>query len=210
VDGLPSHDDGAPGNTLVRLKLVAAASIVGAVALGPFFAGAEQDTHKDPNDTRGRLDVKRVEVAGAKRVRYKVFTFRRWKPAEVRDRGFVVVFFDTLGNSRFDYYVFARSNGNQMKGSLWRDRSRKKDYKVASLKTWRPSAQSVAIRVSIGQMKWPESRDFYSWRVQTLFSGGECRSVCFDVVPNNGRIAVPRPGATPTPTPTPTPTETPP
>ena len=197
----------------MKRKVVAVVSIVGAVALAPWLAGAEQEAYEDPNDTKGRLDVKKVEVAGAKRVRYKVFTFQSWNPNELRDHGFVIVFFDTFGNNRFDYFALVRSNGDGMNGSLWRDRSRKKDYKVANLKTWRPSARSVGVRVPIGRMKWPASRDHYTWRVQTLFSGGECRSVCFDVVPNDGRITVPRPGQTPTPTPTaptPTPSETPP
>ena len=197
----------------MRRKVVAVALIVGAVAIAPWLAGAEQVAYMDSNDTKGRLDVRKVEVAGTKRVRYKVFTFHRWNPNEIRDRGFVIVFFDTFGNNRFDYFALVRSNGNGMNGSLWRDRSRKRDYKVGNLKTWRPGAQSVGVRVPIGKMKWPASRDHYTWRVQTLFSGGECRSVCFDVVPDNGRISVPRPGATPTPTPsapTPTPSETPP
>lgn len=196
----------------MRLKVVVAVASMGAVSLLPFLAGAQQDVYKDPNDTRGRLDMKRVEFAGRNKVRYKIFTFPRWKTAEIRDRGFVVVFFDTFGNERFDYYALVRSNGNKLNGSLWRDRKRKKDYRVANLSTWRAGRRTLGLRVPIGRMKWPETREFYKWRVQTLFTGGDCRSVCFDVVPNNGRVTVVRPGATPTPsptvTPTPTPTET--
>jgi hypothetical protein len=210
---LPGDDHGAPRDAVVKVKVLAVASIVGIVALVPFLAGARPETYPDPNDTRGRMDVKRIEVLGTDRVRYKIETYPRWKAADVRDRGFVVVFFDTFGNNRFDYYALVRSKGKRMNATLWRDRKRKKDYKVATLSTWRAGSQSVSVRVPISRMKWPETRAFYSWRVQTLFTGPECRRVCFDVVPDGGRVRVYRPGASPTPSPTetpgPTPTETP-
>jgi hypothetical protein len=205
MDRLSSDDDGAPGDPFVRRRVLAVAGIVGAVALLPFLAGAEPESFKDPNDTKGRMDVKRVEVGGNDRVRYTIITFPKWKTSVVRDSAFVVIFFDTFGNSRFDYYALIGSDGNKMNGALWRDRKRKSDYRVAKLSPWRAGRRSVGVRIPIGRMKWPETRSFYRWRVQTLFTGKECRSVCFDLVPNKGRVTVFRPGASPTPTPTETP-----
>ena len=188
------------------------AVILGGVILVPLFAGAEAESYPDPNDTRGLMDVKRVEVLGTDRVRYKIVTFARWKAADVRDRGYVIVYFDTFGNSRFDYYALVRSTGSKMQATLWRDRTRKKDYKVARLSTWRTGRQSVSVRVPIAQMRWPQKRAFYRWRVQTLFTGRRCRRVCFDLVPNGGAVRVFRVDPSPSPTPTspsPTPTESP-
>ena len=192
----------------MRRKILALAGIVGAVAFLPWLAGAEPESFKDPNDTKGRMDVKRVEVGGNDRVRYTIVTFPKWKTSAVRDRAFVVIHFDTFGNDRFDYYALIGSNGSKVTGALWRDRRNKSDRKVATLSPWRPGLRSVGVRIPITRMRWPETRDFYKWRVQTLFSGKECRSVCFDLVPNNRRVTVFRPGASPTPTPSPT--ETPP
>lgn len=189
----------------MKLKVIAVAAAVGAISLMPFFAGADPETYRDPNDARGKLDVRRVEVVGTGRVRYKVDTYPSWKVADVRDRGFVLIFFDTFGGNRFDYYVLVRSTGKKMNATLWRDRRRKRDFKVTSVAAWRPGPRSVSVRVPTGRMKWPETRAFYRWRVQTLFMGRNCRRVCFDLVPDQGAVTVHRPGATPSPSPTGTP-----
>jgi hypothetical protein len=190
----------------VRRKVVAVAVAVGAVSVLPFLAGAEPEVFKDPDDTRGRLDIKRVEMGGSNdRVRYKIVTYPRWKTSAVRDQAYIVILFDTFGNKRFDYYALIGSNGSKLYGGLWRDRKNKSDRKVANLSAWRPGKRSVGVRIPIGRMRWPETRAFYRWRAQTLFTGKNCRSVCFDVVPNSGRVTVYRPGASPTPTPTETP-----
>jgi hypothetical protein len=191
-------------------RIVLAGALVAAAALiAPWFAGAEVVKFPDANDTRGPLDVKKVRVAGEDVLRYKVITFSRWSTSDMRDRGFVLVSFDTFSTSRFDYYALVRSIGDQLDAQLFRDRKTKSDYVVASLKKWRASRKSVSVSVPIRKMNWPQSRDFYRWRVQTLFTSGSCKRVCFDVAPDSGAVKVFRRGASPTPTPSPTVTPSP-
>jgi hypothetical protein len=197
---------------IVKAKIVlVGAVVVGAALVAPLFAETQLAEWSDPNDARGLMDVKELRVSGRTVRRFRVITFPRWKAADIRDRAFVMVSFDTFGDSRFDYYALAQSTGSQMEGRLFRDRKRKKDYSIGRLDTWRASKNSVSIRVRIGKMRWPAARDFYRWRVQTLFTGNSCQRVCFDLAPNSGAVTTFRPGASPTPTisPTPSPTATP-
>jgi hypothetical protein len=182
-----------------------AAAIVGFVAL---FAYARPNVD-DPNDAGGVLDIRRVDFKGEDRPRFKTITFATWTVDRVHDRGFVLVYFDTRGGERFDFYALARSNGKEMVARLYRDRRQKKDVIVAGLDSWRANKRSVTIRVPLAKLGVAESRTFYRWYVQTLFTGPSCKKVCFDKVPDGNPTTQPLPGATPTPTPVPSPTASP-
>jgi hypothetical protein len=190
-------------------------SLVTSVAAGSLaavaFAGHVGVT--DPNDTRGVLDIRRIDVEGTKRPRWKVITFATWGTKEIFDSGFALVRLDTYGSPRFDYYALVRSNGGRLLGSLWRDRRDKRDYKVGSVAVWRPSRSALSVRVPLRKMKVGGRRLAYGWAVETLFTSSNCPRVCIDFAPDEGRISEPLPIPTPTtsvtPTPTPTPSPTP-
>lgn len=182
-----------------------AALLIGVAAL---FAYARPNVG-DPNDTRGVLDIKKVTFDGRDRPRFTTVTFRTWTVDRIRDHGYVLVYFDSFGNRRFDFYAMARSNGNEMVGRLYRDRKKKKDIVVSRLDTWRRNKKSVTLRVPLAKLRIADSRSSYRWYVQTLFTGTRCKRVCFDTAPNGDPVTQPLPGATPTPTPTPTPSPTP-
>ena len=97
----------------MRLRFLAA-GVALAVAL-PLLASARHLDVQDPNDTRGLLDVRRVQVVGTDRPRFTVLTFGRWTTADIYDRGFLLVYLDTFGDERFDYYALLRSVGGSMK-----------------------------------------------------------------------------------------------
>lgn len=189
----------------MRRTALIAAILVGVAALFA-YAGPNAD---DPNDTRGVLDIRRVDFGGDDRPRFKTVTFATWTVDRVHDRGYVLVYFDSLGDERFDFYAMVRSNGKKMIGRLYRDRTQKKDVVVSHLDTWRNNKSSVTIRVPLPKLRIGKNRTFYRWYVQSLFTGPSCKKVCFDTVPNGDPVTQPLPGATPTPTPTPTPTATP-
>ena len=177
------------------------------------FASAQHVDVGDRNDTEGPLDIRRVSVEGIKEPKWHVKTWRRWSVESVFDSGFGLVYFDTFGNDRFDYYAFVRSNGFRLLGSLWRDRTNKADKRISSLKVSRPNKKSFKIRVPLRKMRFPTKRLRYNWYVQTLISSRACPRVCFDRAPDRGSILEPgrrRPSPQPTlPTPTPIPTITP-
>ena len=181
---------------LALCALVAAASV-------PLIASADHATVRDPNDAKGPFDVRRIEVEGTRVARYDVVMFPRWTVARVWDRSYALLYFDTFGGEAPDYYVLVRSDGYRMRARLYRDRARKKDRPLAFVKAWRPGKRSFAVRVPLRKMKFPDERLLYYWWVQTLHTGTECKTVCFDRAPNAQRVTEPAPGAGQSPTPTP-------
>jgi hypothetical protein len=172
------------------------------------LAGASHRDLRDPNDTRGRLDVRSVKSFGAiRKPGWRIVTGARWTARRMQDRGFVLVNLDTFGSSRFDYYALIGSNGSRMKGTLWRDRASKRDRRVSKLGVWRADERSVSLRIPLSRMKLGNERLEYRWYAQTLFTSSKCKQVCIDRVPNRGAINEPN-GRTPS-TPTTPPTESP-
>ena len=185
-------------------RRVAAGALAGALALGAlgFVASANHVSLEDQNDTRGLLDVRRVQLHGSERPRWKVITWAGWTTAETWDAGYVTVLLDTIGDERPDYYVLAGSAGNRMYGQLWRDRSNKRDRRLGPVKVWRPNRTSVSIRLPLRKLNVGERRAFYRWRIETLFTGDRCRRTCFDLAPNDGYVVQPLGDPTPDPVPT--------
>lgn len=190
-----------------RLVLLAALVAV-AVAL-PLLAAAGHVDVRDPNDTRGLLDVRRVEVAGSNRPTWHVITFSDWSVERMWDKGYFLVRLDTFGSERYDYYALVRSNGHRMKGRLVRDRQNKRDFNVSKLLAWHPTPSSIKVRVPLSKMRIGRFRLEYYWQVQTLFSNKRCVRICIDDVPDVAAVAEPIPGREPDPVPTVTPTVTP-
>jgi len=185
------------------------ALVVGVALLVPLFAFARHADVTDGNDTKGPLDIKRSELVQVSPAKWNVKTWVGWKAAEVWDRGFVVVYIDTFGSSRVDYYALVRSNGSKMVGALYRDRANKKDFKVRSVRAGHPQRRLVRVVVPLGQLRRRDSKVF-RWYTLTMFSGERCKRFCFDRAPNEGAVIEPGPAPTETPTlPPPTPTVTP-
>ncbi|HEV2756043.1 MAG TPA: hypothetical protein VG318_09745 [Actinomycetota bacterium] len=189
------------GRTLARLVL--ALCVAGAAASIPLIASADHSHVVDANDTKGPFDVRRVIVRGTRTPRYDVVTFTRWSVAQVWDRSYGFVYFDTFGDEDPDYYVLVRSDGYRMRALLYRDRTRKNDRIIGKVKAWRPGKRSFAVKVPLRKMTFPQQRLVYFWWVQTLHTGTSCKRVCFDRAPNRERVAEPVPGAGQSPAPSP-------
>ncbi|HJR44811.1 MAG TPA: hypothetical protein VJ927_04345 [Actinomycetota bacterium] len=192
-----------------RLGLVLLAAIVGVASVVPLLAVASHVDVRDPNDTKGLLDVRRVSLKGSERPTWNIITFNDWSVVEMFDAGYFLVRLDTFGKARYDYYGLVRSDGFAMRGTLVRDRRSKPDFNVGSITAWHPTRTSVKVRIPLRKMKIGGDRLTYGWRVQTLFSG--CARVCIDDAPDDGgvREQIPGRGPVPTPTITITPTMTP-
>jgi hypothetical protein len=188
-----------------QLRYLAALAIVAVAALA--FAGGASADHlpvADANDTRGPLDIRRVEVKGKERPIWKVTTHGRWTTAAIFDFGFVTVFLDTLDTRRPDFYILIGSRGTHLYADLWRDRANKADFKVGDIKrVWRTDRSTVSVRLPLSRVKIGRQRTFFRWFVESLFTGDRCRRVCFDLAPNDGPIVEPLPVETPPPSPTP-------
>ena len=189
------------------LTLATAGGITAAALAG--IGGARAQV-VDPNDTKGVLDMRRVwfePEAGPPR--WTVVTFAPWTPEQTRDRGFVFVYLDTVGNDRADYYAMIVSSGHRLLGSLWHDPKRGPDVKITGLDVRRDSDLTVAVRIPLGCLEIGTFRTSYGWFVVSTFTGRVCRATCVDRVPEDGFFEQPIGTPTPTPTPTTTPTTSP-
>lgn len=195
-------------------KLLVVALAVALVV--PLIASARHSVVVDPNDTRGVLDIKRVKMVPKGRPKWKVTTFGRWNAEQIWDRGFSFVFVDTFGNRRSDYYVIVRSNGNRLKGALYRDKARGRDRRMRWVRVRHPKPRVVNIFIPFSKLRRRDS-GIFRWYAQTMLSGKHCRQFCIDRAPNDGTITEPGPRPTPSvstpaptlPPPTPAPTGTP-
>lgn len=179
---------------------------VAAVFLMPLLASARHVDVRDGNDTRGLLDMKKVEMTKSKPPKWKVRTWRSWSVEKMWDRGFILVYLDTFGNEAADYYALVASDGRRLVGSLYRDRAKKSDFRIRSLRARHPRGRVATVAIPMNKLRRRNSK-LYRWYALTMFSGSRCKQVCFDRAPNNGWVNEPAP--VPDPEPEPVPTETP-
>jgi hypothetical protein len=172
----------------VRTRLVAA--LVATCLAIPGFVDAHHLDVSDGNDVDGVLDIRRVAIYGRPPT-WNIVTQRRWRARSIWDRGFLLVAFNTFGSARYDYYALIRSSGRRLRAELYRDRARKRDYKVSSLKTWRPNRRSVKVRVPLDKMSFGKKRAYYRWFAQSLLTGPDCRRTCIDLAPDRSGVREP-------------------
>lgn len=188
--------------SVVALVVVALAAL--AVAL-PLLASARREGLRDTNDVRGPLDVKKVGfISHRSHPKWRVTTFSRWTAASIWDTGYGLVFLDTFGNGRFDYYALVRSDGYALDGTLWRDRKKKSDRRVAKLHVARADHRSFTVTIPLRKLAIPKARLTYRWYVETIASGGPCPRTCIDRAPDKGAVTEPIPGRKAATTPPPT------
>lgn len=193
---------------MIRRLVPLAGAVLTLVLVGSALARAPV-VLQDANDTRGPMDVVAVEFDGSAGPTSTVRLERPWRTRATWDRAFVFVYLDVLGDLRGDYYVIARSTGDDVIASLWRDARRGSDVRVRPIGvTWR-SPREVAVTIPLAAMDVGPFRSTYRWWVVTTFSGEVCRETCVDRAPDEGGVEEALPGASPTPTPTPTASPTP-
>jgi hypothetical protein len=190
----------------MKARFVVAIVIVS--MLVPVLVLAHHVDPRDPNDTRGPLDVRRIDVVRRRTPRFEIITWRGWTARQIWDHGFGLVRLDTFGSSRFDYYALVRSTGSRLRGDLFRDRARRPDHRLFALRTSKASRRSFRVRIPLGRLRMSRSRAVYRWEVQTLFVGSRCRRTCFDFVPNQRAVRERNPFATTTTIPPPPPSTT--
>ncbi len=110
-------------------------------------------------------------------------------------RGYVLVYLDTFGDKRSDYFALVWSNGRRMTGRLVRDRAKpRRDRVVGRLPVWRRNRRSVTVRVRLDRLRSGKNRVAYRWYVRSLRIRARCpRSVCIDRAPNEGAVEQPLP-----------------
>lgn len=175
------------------MRRVIAASLTAAtlLALAP-SAGANHTVVKDNDDTPGRLDVRRVEVVGSQPRKWVIKTHNAWRVRGIFDKGYLLVYLDTFGGNRFDYYVLLRPERKKMKGGVWRDVKNGNDFPVAPTKVNRPNQRTVRTTVPFRKLRVPDTQLDYRWHVRTIYAKRGCyRAVCMDRAPQFKSILEP-------------------
>lgn len=183
------------------LGVAGAAALLAAVVLQAWEAGAA--TLRDPNDTVGVLDVRQaVKLYRGRPPLWKVRTYEPWQVRGLAERGFVVLYLDTVLGQRFDYYVLVSARAPRLRGLLFRDRLRPApDRRLGFVSVWRRDRRSLSLRLALRRLTVGPQRESYRWQVRTLLTSRRCKRVCFDRAPDRG--AVEEPLARPTPSPSP-------
>ncbi len=97
VDGSPGRKRFSREAVMSRARIALTAIVSIAVLAAPALAGLAGIP--DPNDTRGDLDVRKVERFGIDRPGFHIVTCCRWRTKGIWDRGYFLVRFDTFGVS---------------------------------------------------------------------------------------------------------------
>ena len=155
------------------------------LAMAP--ASAEHEVVQDQNDVSGRLDLRRVEMKEGPR-RWLMTTQKRFNADQIFDKGYFLVYLDTFGDKRFDYYVLLRSIRNRIRGDLWRDRKKSNDEMVKRTETWRPDEKTITTTVPFNKIFRPKTRLDFRWHAVSLWSGPSCRRTCIDRAPNGRSV----------------------
>ena len=168
-------------------------AVVFAVALLVVLSGGEALAAPDlldPNDTKGPLDVRRVYQVGGEHPIWRIATGARWRARAMFDRGYVLVYLDTFGRPRADYYALVWSTGSRMTGMLVRDRAHgHRDRARGRLPVWRRNRRSVTVRVRLEDLFIGKSRTKFRWHVRTTLIKKRCpSSACIERAPNKGAV----------------------
>ncbi len=173
--------------------------LIALVVLVPLTAAARHVDPADPEDTRGLLDVQRIDSMGAKnRPKWEIRTYDRWRAVEIWDVGWGIVHLDTYGDEHFDYYALVSSSGSRLKGALYEDRQGKDDRRIGAVKVDKPDRRSMLVVVDLNDLR-RRGNDSWRWYVRTLFTSGRCQEVCIDRAPDANSVQEAEPAPVPTP-----------
>jgi len=174
------------------------------VALAAAIAGAHDADITDPNDTRGKLDIREVRLAHQPGPpKWAFVTFGEWRTRRIWDRGYLIVMLDTRRGDAAEHYLLVRSAGAKLVGSLWRIRSVGPDSYLGQAPVKRWSRRNATVQVGLSRLEFGERRSFYRWWAETLFTSDRCRRTCRDRAPDVDAVLQWRPGMSPSPSPSP-------
>ncbi|MDQ4142848.1 MAG: hypothetical protein M3198_03735 [Actinomycetota bacterium] len=173
-------------------KVVAGVVALAALTLLMPSASARHVDVRDPNDVEGRLDIRRVDMRQGPPRKWVIKTYEGFHSDRIFDRGYLLVYFDTFGSHRADYYVLLRPTRDKIKGNLWRDaKEGENDFMISSTRVRRANRRTISTTVPFKKMRTPKDRVNYRWHVRTIYSGPNCRRICIDRAPETRWVIEP-------------------
>jgi RTX calcium-binding nonapeptide repeat (4 copies) len=186
IDGGPAGDFLSGGGDENVLSGGAGAD----VCLGGGGTSCYPKSPRDRNDSRGILDVRKVDMGTGDKWAWRVKTRSRWNLRRLWDDGYVIIYLDTRENQRSDFYLLARSLGRRMSGALFRDGTGR-DPRLGGVKVAHPTRNSARFTFDLDRIPVEAGRDFIRWSAQTILINGACAKGCFDRVTNEGALPMP-------------------
>lgn len=172
-------------------SMLALAFAFGALVVCVPSAVAEHARIQDGDDVDGRLDLRAVEMREGQPRRWILKTHKAFSARRIFDRGYLLVYFDTYGSKRFDYYVLLRPYWSDIIGELYKDRRESNDELLAETKVRKPGKRAIVTTVPFRYMRQPETAVTYRWHARTLYTGRGCRRVCIDRAPDGRSVEEP-------------------
>jgi Ca2+-binding RTX toxin-like protein len=170
------------------------ASLDGGAGADVCINGTRMSCHpedpSDPNDARGILDVRRVEVGAGNRWVWNVITRGRWNLRRLWDDGYLIIYLDTRDNDRADFYLLGRSTGGRMRGDVFRDGTGR-DPRIGAVKVRHPNSRTARFLFDLERIGVEPARDYIRWSAQTILVNAVCSKSCFDAVTNEGPLPMP-------------------
>jgi len=187
---------GGPGSDAINGGAGADTCLVGPDG-GTTSACEASPNPRDPRDTKGPLDLRRVRgPQGGARLTWTLKSRSRWTPRGVWDKGYLIVWIDARGGPQPDHLAVIRSTGRGVLGRLFRINAGGRERQVGNVRAWKRGKRGAAVRVAVHKIAVGSARFSYRWSAQTLFTGRRCARVCLDSTPGPGQMYLrPLPGA---------------
>jgi hypothetical protein len=167
---------------------VAGALVLGLVA-GP--AAADVVTRKDPKDTLGRLDIRRISHghAGEDAVTHTITTYGEYSSRLLdwsqRPGGMLLLFIDGVDDG-WERIVVVRWRDGRLRAPIFDE-----DRRVGMAQVTRPNRRTVKVTLQKRQLGDLGDPPQYLWRAISLFRNrGRCKGVfsCLDGAPNGREV----------------------
>ena len=173
-------------------KVLAMAMVIPALLTLASPVSATHSNVRDDNDVSGRLDIRRVDMLQGLPREWVLKTHKGFTAKRVFDKGYLLVYFDTFGDERFDYYVLLRPTRAKFKGELYKDaRNGNNDVLLGQTDLRKPNRRTVTTTVPFRKMRTPDGRLTYRWHARTIYTGPKCKRVCIDRAPEDRSVTEP-------------------
>lgn len=137
----------------------------------------------DVRERGARVDLRTVRPTFGSTVTIAIGSWYPWSLAELEERGWFVIRFDSLGSGAADALAVVRVHRGVLSASLFRVTSTT-ESRVASLVVRRLSSSRISVAVPLSRLQRDATRTMYRWGVSSLYLTSVCpRTVCLDDAP---------------------------
>jgi hypothetical protein len=166
-----------PRRSSMRMLLAAVALLLVSAVMWAGPVMAHTFTRNDPNDSRGRLDLRSVSVSHTSTaVVHKVRTYESWTPKTLGRDSFFLIQIDKNNDRNYERCAFIFFAGGRLRGSL----TNCGNTFIRSLPVAKLSGTTAKITIPKTQ-----TGNVYWWAVASRWEGPAPCGACIDFAPDN-------------------------